>query len=108
MKPVRLILFWIAMLFSAVATAQQGSAVATRLMQGDTALLLTKRGEGNKYIVAAALNKHSRLIYFINRYGQVWDSLKMQQKEADSLARQQLDPFKLYHAKMRLAIACQD
>jgi RHS repeat-associated protein len=108
MKPVRLISFLGALLLPFVVPAQQRNGIASRLMHGDANLVLSKRAEAGKYIVAATLDKRSDQLYFVNRYSEVWDSLRIQQKEADSLIKNQLDPFLLYHRKTRLAIACQD
>jgi RHS repeat-associated protein len=94
MKPKHLILGLLLNLSVIACLAQNRLSVAAKLMRHDTALILFKRSEPQKFIVAAAIDKHKRTLYMLDRYGNAWDSLKMHAEQCDKIISGEIDPFK--------------
>jgi RHS repeat-associated protein len=105
MKRKSLIITLFILLSTAPGIAQTSLSVAERIMHHDTSIVVFKRAENSKFIIAAMINKPTRVFYIINRYGNAWDSIRMRPFDYNVIINQQYDPFAYYKAAQRQIIS---
>jgi hypothetical protein len=99
MKPKQLVT---ALVFSLLATACFAQRnIARRVMAGDSSLVLFKRAETQKYIIAAVIDRATKMVYLLDRNGNTWDSLRMQPYDCNQVLRHNAGPFDYYLAAQR-------
>jgi hypothetical protein len=95
-----LFFFWLSVSF-----AQEHSPIIDKILKGDPNLVLFKRQDKSKFIVAAAVNKTTRVLYMLDRYAAAWDSIRIPASSRDEIIHYRYDPFTLYMLARKRAIA---
>jgi|GEM_PF-3182203 len=85
-------------LLMAIASFSQSTDLLSRVLDKDPSLSIYSPQDPNRYMIAAALDHRTHVLYFITCYGQLADSMRMTDADYQQVQQKRVSPFAYYNA----------